>query len=313
MQPWRARLERRLIQEPLFETRVSLAGLRRYTRGEPPRTILLGIGLCSRDALSSAVPLDLLGMLLPAEILRRQVGACELLVLVADAHALENGFSPEAVRARTRAVIDALAAIRCHCRLERLRIVRASELELEPAYRATLEEVSRCAGQRWPSYLLRQFTDALHLHRRAGPLIKVGWALAGPEGTMQRDEVALDALLCEVTCAPLGFAYCKAARSLADAAPRVPPYVVRRPQARLCLDPEEDPVHKVAAAARVASPMTVSAFRNHLRRLVYTYGRVVESLPHLPLEERVAVLIGRLAGARGAWPPGRARSAPRSR
>ena len=46
------------------------------------------------------MPLSLLGMLLPAEILRRELKASSLLVLIADTHALENGFPAQAVEAR---------------------------------------------------------------------------------------------------------------------------------------------------------------------------------------------------------------------
>src|SRR5690606_33326906 len=87
---WRQELRRVVLQEPLIWSRPSLEALRDPVPTRP-RGILVGIGLCAREQLGRAVPIDLLGMLLPAEIVRRAVGEAPMLVLVADRHARENG------------------------------------------------------------------------------------------------------------------------------------------------------------------------------------------------------------------------------
>jgi hypothetical protein len=74
----------------------------------------------------------------------------------------------------------------------------------------------------------------------------------------------------------------------------MPPYVVKRPEARLCIDRAEDARAKLARAARESSPQTVAAFRHQLRRLLYTWSREVRPLPHGRLETRAAALLAQL-------------------
>jgi hypothetical protein len=289
---WRRRLQKRILAEPLFDARASLASLAHGGTGRRPEAVFMGVGLCAREELSRAVPLDLLGMLLPAEIARRELGAETLLVLIADEHARENGFSQGEVEARARAVEEALGRLREACGLRGLEVLRASSFHQAQGYQATLEAMRRKAS-RTHAYLLRQFADLAYLGRERGPLLKVGWALRGSDPFRQRDERILDKALRGLG-EPLECVYCKPARTLADEAPRMPPYVVKRPEARLCIDRAENAQAKLARAEREASPDTVAAFRRQLRRLIYTWSREVRPLPNGPLEARTAALLAQV-------------------
>lgn len=291
---WLNRVRRCVHQEPLVDTRLSLSSLRRIDPSRPPHTIFVGIGLCAREQLSQAVPIDLLGLLLPAEAIRRKAGARELFVLIADSHALENGFAPDEVERRARSVEAVLTRIGARCGLSALTVMRASRFHDEPDYRAALATVSRRA-RGLHDYVLRQLADAVYLDGQRGALMKIGWALRGTDPFRQRDEIAFDRALRAAIGDRIGFLYCKPGRSLTDQAPRVPPYVVRRPDARVCLDWREDPASKLAASRHRASEATVAACRRHLKQVIYTYGRLVEPLPRGPLEDRLDALIHRLA------------------
>lgn len=284
-----------------MDTRLSLSALRRIDPSRPPRTVYVGVGLCAREALSVAVPIDLLGLLLPAEAIRRASGATELFVLIADSHALENGFAPDEVERRARAVELVLENIRARCGLSALKVVRASQFHGEPSYGAALATVSRRA-RGLHDYVLRQLADAVYLERERGALVKVGWALRGADPFRQRDEIAFDRSLRAVVGDRVGFLYCKPGRSLTDDAPRVPPYVVRHFDARVCLDARENPAAKIATSRRRASASTVDACRRHLRQVIYTYGRVIEPLPRGTLEHRLSALIQRVAPTPHAIP-----------
>ena len=290
-QAWRRGVERCILAEPLFDARASQASLA-HGGGHRPEAVFMGVGLCAREELSRAVPLSLLGMLLPAEILRRELKASSLLVLIADTHALENGFPAQAVEARAKAMEAALGRVREACGLRSLEVLRASTFHSARGYQAALAAMRRKAG-RTHGYLLRQFADLAFLGRERGPLLKVGWALRGSDPFRQRDERILDRTLRGLG-EPLESVYCKPARTLADEAPRMPPYVVKRPEARLCIDRREDAAAKLARAERESSPQTVAAFRRQLRRLIYTWSREVRPLPHGPLESRVAALLAQL-------------------
>ena len=289
---WRARLAQTVVQEPLFETGASLESLRRM--GRPARTVFLGVGLCARVELSKAVPLDLLGMVLPAELVRRALGAGSLCVLIADRHALANGFPAAAVEQRARAAEAVVQRIAARCRMGAISIVRASSFHDAGDYRAVLEKMRQGPLARHHEYVLRQLADAAYLERELGPLLKVGWALPGAQAFRQRDERAFDGALPGALGDRVGFVYCKPGRTLSNASPRMPPYVVKHPEARLCLDRRDDVASKLATAARQASPQTFAAHQRHLRRLVYSYNRWVEPLPHGPIEARIGQLIARL-------------------
>jgi hypothetical protein len=294
---WIARVAKTVRQEPLLDTRISLASLRRTNPARRPQAIFVGFGLCSRGELTEAVPLDLLGMLLPAEAIRRAAGAGELVALIADRHAMDNGFAPAQVEERANRLDAVLSRIQLRCGFESLTVLRASEFCDEPEYRSALASVRRRSGPGTHDYVLRQLADALYLERHHGALIKVGWALRGTDAFRRRDEIAFDRALRAVEGDRVGFLYCKPGRALSDDAPRVPPYIATQPETRLCLDRLEDPATKLAAAASHLSPHTVEGCRRHLRAVLYSYGRLVEPLPRGCLEDRLAALLCRLGPA----------------
>lgn len=288
---WIRRVTECATQEPLIDTKSSLESLQNADPTRPPEAIFLGIGLCAREELSKAVPVDLLGVLLPAEAVRRAVGARELVVVVADRHAVANGFEPDRVEERARAVDRVLTRARARCRFRSMSILRASSFHDRPGYRSALATIRARVGPACHDYVARQLADALYLERERGALLKVGWALRGGEALRARDEVVLDAALRSAVGDRIGFVYCKPGRTLADEAPRMPPYVVKRPEARLCLDRPERPEAKLRRAEEYASAETVSACRKHLRRMLYTFGRMVEPLPRGPLEAKLNRLV----------------------
>ncbi len=292
---WHERVLERARQHPLIDTRATLEGLRRAGRAPKPGAVYLGVGLCGRSELSKAVPLDLLGLVLPAEAVRRAAGARELVVLIADRHARESGFCASRVEERSAAVHAALARIGRQCGLPSLSVVRATEISDEKAYRDGLATVRRVLGPAPDDYTARQLADALYLEQRAGGLLKVGWVLRGADPARRRDEVAFDTALRRVVGDRVPFVYCKPGRSLAAGAPRVPPYIVTQPKSRLCLDGAEDPVAKLRAARRTSPRDAIEGYRRYLRALVYTFNRDIDRLPRGPLEDRAAALIRLLA------------------
>jgi len=297
---WLARAIECVEQEPLVDTRASLRSLRRLSHREPPGAILVGIGLCTRHQLSRAMPLDVLGMLLPAERIRRATGAARIIAMVADEHALTNGFDDASVERRARDTCTVLDNLRRRCGLERMTVLRASSFHRAPAYRALLTDVTRRLGTRDHGYVRRQIADCAYLHRAHGGLWKVGWTTARASGAA-RDEVAFDHRVRACYGDAIGFVYCKAGRSLVDGHHKLPPYVATDPSARICIDPNEDPARKLAAALRQArDDDAINGGRRHLKHLAYTYGRHVRRLRRGPLERRLELLLDDIVGYRDA-------------
>jgi hypothetical protein len=279
---WKQAVVECVAQQPLMHTRASLEGLR--TARHRPAALLMGVGLCTPRQLARAVPLDLLGMLLPAEQLRQASGARELILLVADRHALTSGFGAAAVDRRARATIELLDRLRRRFRIP-TRLIRASQFHDHADYRRVLADV---AG-RLPDdheYVHRQLADCIHFDREYGGILKIGWTAQSPH---RLDEVALDRRLRSLYQGRISFAYCKPGRTV-DGRP-MPPYVALSPARRVCLEPGEDPARKLA---RLAASDGQRACRRHLRAIAYSYARQV-GLPRGPLERRLAAMIADLA------------------
>lgn len=287
---WRQELRRVVLQEPLIWSRPSLEALRDPVPTRP-RGILVGIGLCAREQLGRAVPIDLLGMLLPAEIVRRAVGEAPMLVLVADRHARENGLDEVRVQERTRATVRLLAQVRSALGLRHMKIVRASSFHDSAAYQAVLARVRERAPAGADGYVLRQVADVLYVENQYRGLIKVGWSSAGDPSAAAGEPFFDD------RCRAWGrsrasFVYCKAGRVLDDRRRKAAPYVALEPSRRICIDPHEDVDRKLRAAPVDRS--TMRALRNHLRAIVYSYSRHVRPLKGT-LEERVHAIIDDVA------------------
>ena len=287
---WLSAVVERVAQEPLLHTGASLASLRGARRR--PRAVLVGVGLCNRRRLSTGLPLDVAGLILPAEQLRRAAGADELLLLVADRHALTNRLDPARVEQRARDTVELLRRMSRQCGLG-ARVIRASTFHDRRAYREVLAEIRR----RLPGaheYVQRQLADCIHFDQLRGGILKVGWTAGRPAAA---DEVAFDRRLRGCYDGPISFAYCKPGRTLDGAA--VPPYVSADPDRRICLDAGEDPAGKLADAG---DDRGHRACRRHLKAIAYTYARHVAPLRRGPLEHRLEALISALLDPRAPSP-----------
>ncbi|WP_428262951.1 hypothetical protein [Haliangium sp.] len=295
---WLGRVAEVVRQEALIDTRTSLRALAGLTRAEAPKAVLVGIGLCSQTRLGQALPIDVLGMLLPAERLRHAAGASTLVVLVADVHALANGFDPFAVERRAQHTVTTLLRLRQACGFERMTVIRASSFHRSGAYRDLLGQVAQRLPERQHPYAERQIADVAYLDRRYGGILKVGWVRDSQPRAGGRDERMFDAWTRACFGHEVGFVYCKPGRALADRGRKAAPYITVEPEVRICLRPDEDPVAKLALARGAASDETVRGVRRHLGRLAYAYQKYVAALEG-PLEHRVRLMIAHAwAGAR---------------
>ena len=289
---WRDRLANVIEQDPLIVSRPSRPAVSMFRTA--PRAVYLGVGLCTRSQLSAALPIDLLGMVLPAEAVRRAVGASQLLVLVADAHAMTNHLPPEGVERRARVTVSVLARIARRLRLSRLVVVRASALERQAEFQSILRSVRRSAGDRYHPYVLQQVTDVAYFTRSLGPVVKVGWTLGLGRSSPGTDETSFDRLVAPLSGTRAAYVYCWPGRTLDPARGRAPPYVVIDPDRRVLLHGREDVSGKLARAEREDGRSTRRALRNHLRRLAAGYARVIGPLPGGSVEQRVQSMLSRI-------------------
>jgi hypothetical protein len=273
---WQSTLAQCVVQSPLLKTAASLSGLGQLR--ERPRVIMLGIGLGSRTTLSAGLPFDTLGMLLAAEQLRRASGAPRLVVLIADRHALTNGFLERQVRARADEVHAQLRTIQRALRIP-LQVVRADTLHRTTEHRQVLAQVLRRARDAHP-YVQLEAADTECLRRIHGPLLKLGWALGTdtelPCGTL--DERMFDACFRAWIGTSVGFAYVAAGRTLDARRPFAAPYLVLDAPHRLLLSRHERPDEKLEHFLAHAPHHARCRVLGHLRRITRVYSGAIAPL-----------------------------------
>ncbi|HEX5659065.1 MAG TPA: hypothetical protein VFX59_17845 [Polyangiales bacterium] len=276
-----------MLQSPLLQTAPSLSGLAQLR--ERPRVIMIGIGLGSRTALSEGLPFDTLGMLLAAEQLRRALGTPHMIALIADRHALSNGFLEGQVRARAVEVHAQLRTIQRALRIP-LQVVRADTLHQTAEHRQVLAQVQvvRRAREAHP-YMQLEVADTECLRRIHGPLLKLGWALGSrvelPCGT--RDERAFDASFRAWIGTGVGFAYVAAGRTLDSSRPFAAPYLVLDPPHRLLLSRNERADEKLSRFLARAPQHARCRVLGHLRRITRVYsGEIVPLRGSVPQRVR---------------------------
>jgi len=271
------------MQHPLIQTRATLGGLTQLR--ERPHAVTVGIGLSSRRTLSQGLPFDVLGLLLPAEQMRRAVGAERVVVLIADHHAVHNGFASACVQQRAYVVAEQLRAVRAALGLP-FDIVHAFEMHDDPEYERIHSRVCAVSGDAH-RYATLEVADTEYLRRVHGAILKVGWALGGEASLELIDERFFDDRFRSWMGTELvGFAYCAAGRTFDPARPRAAPYLVLDPAQRLLLLPDETIELKLRAFRERAPVHAQRALTAHLRRITQVYSRAVEPLRG-PLAERL--------------------------
>lgn len=283
-------------QSQLIETRPSQRALGQLERWRMPQAVIVGIGLCTRDQLSAGVPLDVLGLLLPAERIRRVIQGDSLVVVVADSHASTNQFDDHDIQRRAEHAVAVLEQLRLRLGLKRMRVIRASRFHRTQAYRQVyswLEEDSPAGAH---PYFKQELADVEYLDRQLGGIVKVGWAISGSASVEPvRDELAFDRRFQKWIGNHVGFVYCKAGRTFEDRRPKACPYTVLNPSRRICLDPAEDPRAKLEEAHQIARRSTIRGARKHLNAVCRAYSDLVSPLSG-PLEDRLQRLVQESVG-----------------
>ena len=287
---WREHAEEVIRQDPCIATAASMAGLAKGATLSWPRAVFVGLGLCSGPEISAAVPLDILGLLLPAERIRRSVGARELLVLVADAPEPAAFGDRRRWAAQSRRLMASLLWIRARLGLSRMSISTASVLRASSTHRRLSARLETQAPGPAMAYFRAEAADIETTRQLAGPLLKVGWTL-GPGA--RRDEVAFDRAYRAWFHALLPTIYCKPGRSLDDDRIKAAPYIVLNPARRICLSPGERPGDKLRAARGKARSSTINGVKRHLRAIARDFCEVVGPLEG-PLEARVDEMVRRV-------------------
>jgi len=283
--------------------------------------VFAGFGCVGRGGVSIGLPIDAVTMVIAAELARRAYQQAEVVLLVADQHAVEAGADLGRVAAIATHYKSLLSAISRLLEIPSFAVILASELDRDVSFRGVLDQAKR-RGAGHNAYFDREAADIefLRRHRRLG--LKIGWRRSGRSGrndasgdTLGRpvgtNELAFDRHY--LATFPEGdatrFLYVGPGRTLDPARPFVPPYVEPHGEHRIVLRADEQVAAKLArcpASYRdgvlrhydvllagweaLAGPLGGSSTPDRLQALVATLSAAarpcVELLPPLPALRR---------------------------
>lgn len=278
-------LDRFITQESLIETKTSLAGASQIVRLD---TLYFGVGLCNGvPLLSAALPIDILSMILIAE----QISQTKHL-LIADTHAIANGFGRRTVQALASEYQNIIRRAIENMGLAGWVIRTASEFDTTPSYKDMLAVVNQSINGS-NEYIRRELADMLWFNREHSVSLKLGWSL---NGSAHSDETSFDQKFRSIFGDVLGFVYVVPGRTFDPNIPRSAPYFCINPDDRILLRAEEDASRKLASAKERFGQRTTRSYENFLMQVLRLYDRTIERTERGTLSERLQQVIGRCTG-----------------
>ncbi len=271
-------LVRWVTQDPLIETELSLQGIQEPI---PKVAAYFGIGLSNGSPeLTTGLPIDILSMLLTAERIAKRKH-----ILVADSHALTNGFTALSVDQIAREEQEVLQRTIENFKLENWSVVLASRIDCSPEYTTGL---STTVGEH--EYVRKELADMRWFHEEKGVDLKIGWALKGNKNS---DEVSFDQKFREQFGERLSFIYVVPGRTFNPKKLRAAPYFCGDPEARILIRRGEDVAGKIAAAKERFGSEATKPYENFLNLVVRAYDKTIEQTQRGPLYQRLQEVIDR--------------------
>jgi hypothetical protein len=271
-------LARFITQEPLVETKPSLAGISQISE---VNALYFGVGLCNGvPMLSAGLPIDVLSMILSGEQLDVPKH-----ILVADTHATTNGFDAQSVdklagqyQEMFQRVVENLGFTGWH-------VVRASEIDQTPTYRDLLSTIEASHD-----YIRRELADMRWFNHEHNVNLKVGWALNGSKNS---DETSFDQEFQRQFEDPLGFIYVMPGRTFDPKRLRSAPYFCTNPEERILLKVDENVANKIASAQEQFGQQATRPYEKFLSHVIRLYDKTVERTERGPIAGRLQQVIDR--------------------
>ena len=271
-------LTRFITQEPLIDTKSSQGGISNLSE---VTALYFGVGLCNGvPMLSAGLPVDVLSMILSSE----QMNTSKL-ILVADTHAITNGFDTVAVDRLAGQYQEKLQRAIEKMGFTQWQVLRASEIDQTSTYQDILRTVEAPHD-----YIRRELTDMCWFNRERDVNLKVGWALNGSKNS---DETSFDREFQRQFEESLSFIYTIPGRTFDPRRLRSAPYFCTNPEERILLDTDEDVARKLASAQEIFGQQATRPYEKFLSRVVRLYDKTVEQTARGPLSGRLQQVIDR--------------------
>lgn len=273
------RISSDIVSAAVIEQRLVWARLAQTPR---PHRYWLGLGLLSDHGL----PLCCMHMFLAAKALEcHRPSAQPLIVLLADAHALQAGHAAADVARRARIRAQDVRAIAVAVGLD-LQLRLASQMDADPLFRDDFERVRAWLASTeaadlppMPVYIQRGIADVLHFNRRGG--VKIGWSVSSrlQPGQGRHHEPETDLVAARIDPATAAV-YVRHGVTLDAHRPRAVPYTeMKDPEHRLMLTGSSAGRYAARLAGCRLSARRRAELLDHLARTVEAHESLVGPLP----------------------------------
>lgn len=237
--------------------------------------IFIGTGIATPNELSQEIPFDVLGFLLSAEFIKRQIPNSKVFLLIADQHAwLANGFpkvGSDKIATRQKIIFRKIIS---NLKLLDWHIVKASELF--PSALPT-------------SYEVMETRDVSHFFNNQSTGIKMGWKFVAKDKTHKTDEAHFDQNL----DFDIRSIFIKPGVTLDPTKPFESPYICTNPSKRVLLSKNENVVKKLDSRSTTGNQR--QAVQNQLKRITILFEQIVEQLPaKTPVAKKVQLIIEKI-------------------
>ncbi len=254
-------LARFITQEPLVETKPSLTGISQIPE---VNALYFGVGLCNGvPMLSTGLPVDVLSMILSGE----QLDAPKH-ILVADTHAITNGFDTQSVDRLAGQYQETLQRAVENLGFSGWEVTRASEVDQTTTYQDLLRTIEASHD-----YIRRELADMRWFNQEHDVNLKVGWALNGSKNS---DETSFDQEFQRQFDDHLGFIYVMPGRTFDPKRLRSAPYFCTNPEERILLQAGENVANKIASAQEQFGQQATRPYEKFLSQVIRLYDKTVE-------------------------------------
>ncbi|MEK7513551.1 MAG: hypothetical protein AAB430_00055 [Patescibacteria group bacterium] len=226
--------------------------------------IFIGIGIATKTQISQTVPFDIIGFLLSAEFIKRQIPHGKIFLLIADQHAwLANNFDRNKCQKSANNLLKTIQKIIKNLKLKNWQISLASQI-FPDALPQSYEDLEK--------------RDVTHFfnHHLCG--IKIGWSFSLTETNHKTDESHFDKNI------PMLSIFTKPGVTNNPIKPQESPYICTDPTTRITLDQ--------LSTSKVESK---TAVKNHLNRITMLFEQLIKTFPNkTPLENKIKIIINQI-------------------
>jgi len=206
-------------------------------------------------------------------------------ILIADTHAITNGFDKQEVNRVAHQHQEVLYRVCENLALPRWDIVLASDIDQAVEYQANLNFIAE-----ENEYVRRELADIEWFRQNRGTRLKVGWSL---NGNKDSSETFFDRKYKDLFSEEMSFLYLEPGRTCDPKKPKSAPYFCENASARIVLDSSENAEAKFRQAKEHFGEQGVRTYQKYLSHLVRLYDSVIERTERGPIEYRVQQILER--------------------